>query len=185
MSFNFEEILKEARENGVNKFEEANAGAEKVSGEAPLEVCEMVLQGIQTEAGSGATPTETFAATATLLQKGATSPKTPGGTKFCFGKAEVSVEMIRKHCKKNKITVRQLARGLKDKIMEFMMILGEKAPQGNQSRNMKLELKNVTHEEAVWASDFNTYNENCPDRVRIWLVNSYRRRFRYLQNNEY
>lgn len=43
---------------------------------------------------------------------------------------------------------------------------------------MKLELGNVTKEEAVWASDFNTYNDNCPERVKNWLLKNYRKRFR-------
>jgi hypothetical protein len=52
--------------------------------------------------------------------------------------------------------------GKKEKIMEFLLILGDEAPEWNQTRSMKLEMKNVTREEAVWASDFNTYNEVCP-----------------------
>lgn len=174
----FDDILKEARESASTEYEKSIAGTEKVSGEAPIEVCQLVLEGIKEDAGKGATVGNTFSATAILLQKGATSPRTPGGTKIAFGTAEVTVDVIRKHCKKNKITVRQFARGLKEKIMEFLLILGDNAPEGNQARSFRLENKNVTREEAIWASDFNTYHEGCPERVKAWLIYSYRRRFR-------
>lgn len=76
----------------------------------------------------------TFTAVAILIQKGATSPKTPGQTKYIIGTATVTVDMIRKWTKK--ITVRQLARGLKTEIMELLTPLGDQAPEGNQSKNM-------------------------------------------------
>ncbi len=59
-----------------------------------------------------------------------------------------------------------------------MLILGDDAPEENLAKTMKLEVKNVTQEKALWASDFQTYNENCPSRVRNWLVKNYRARFR-------
>jgi hypothetical protein len=67
---------------------------------------------------------------------------------------------------------------MKNPFVKWLLALGDQAPVGNLARTMKLEMKNVTHEEAVWASDFQTYNPECPDRVRNWLVKNYRSRFR-------
>ncbi len=43
---------------------------------------------------------------------------------------------------------------------------------------MKLEILDVSKDEAIWASDFQTYNPKCPEWVRNWLINNYRKRFR-------
>lgn len=94
----------------------------------------------------------------------------------------VTVDSIRKACRQEKITVRQFARGIKDKIITIMNTLGDQAPEGNLARSMRLDLARVTSEEAVWASDFQTYNSECPTRVRNWLVKNYRSRFRNSQN---
>lgn len=78
-----------------------------------------------------------------------------------------------------KIKVRQFARGLKERIIRLMIMIGEaNYIPGNLSRTMKLEMTKVTHIEALWASDFQTYNPECPTRVRNWLVKNYRSRFR-------
>ena len=59
-----------------------------------------------------------------------------------------------------------------------MVAMGEHAPEGNLPKSFKLATRKVTHEEAVWASDFQTYNNRCPSRVKNWLVKNYRERFR-------
>ncbi len=41
------------------------------------------------------------------------------------------MDTIRRACKNHKVTVRQLARGLKNKIIDLMMVLGDNAPEGN------------------------------------------------------
>jgi hypothetical protein len=81
-------------------------------------------------------------------------------------------------CKKSKITVHKFARGMKERILDFMVAIGDYASEGNQARKMRLELKNVTREEAVWASDFNTYHDGCTEPVKNWLVENYRNCFR-------
>ena len=62
--------------------------------------------------------------------------------------------------------------------MDILLNLGDSAPEGNLSRTIKLELKNLSKEDLVWASDFQTYNPNCPSRVKNWLVKNYKERFR-------
>jgi hypothetical protein len=86
--------------------------------------------------------------------------------------------MIRKSTAVEKITVGKLARGMKDEIVNWLLSLAERSLEGNLARSMKLDLKNITHEECIWASDFQTYNPRCPNRVRVWLVKNYRARFR-------
>jgi hypothetical protein len=81
-----------------------------------------------TETGPNPNPQETMFLTACLLQRGATSPKTPGGTKMVMGSTTITVDLIRKHCRNERITVRQFARGIKQEIMDIMLTLGESAP---------------------------------------------------------
>lgn len=57
-------------------------------------------------------------------------------------------------------------------------MLGEQAPVGNLAKTMKMEVSDLSREDAVWASDFQTYNENCPEKVKNWLIKNYRQRFR-------
>jgi len=148
------------------------------NGEASEFTCSTVLTEIKAKAGANATMGQVFLCVAMLLQKGGTSPKTPGTQMYKYGNASVTVEIIRNACRSHKCTVRQLARGLKDQIIDLMIELGSDAPSGNLAKSMMLELKEVSKEEAIWASDFQTYNERCPFKVRSWLVRNYRLRFR-------
>ena len=150
----------------------------ETSGEANPETCSKILESIAKQADKNAKPFEVFFCVSCLLQRGATSPKTPSGTKFEYGGAGITVEQIRKACRDHKTTVRQFARGIKSQIIEVMIRLGDSAPEGNLSKAMKLDLKNVTQDEAIWASDFQTYNNECPTRVKNWLVKNYQARFR-------
>jgi hypothetical protein len=123
------------------------------SGEATKDVCISTLKRIQKEATlkDKIVPTfsQVFCATAILLQKGATSPQSPGRTKMMVGTTSVTIEMIRKGIAVEKITVRKFARGMKDEIVDWLLSLRDRAPEGNLARSMKLDLKNVTHEECA------------------------------------
>jgi len=180
MAVNLYDIFEQAKEMAVNEASNIDKalGESRSVGEASPEKCNKVIEGIAKELGSNAQLTHIFFVVSFLLQRGATSDKTPGTTKIAYGTATVTVEMIKKHCRTEKITARQFARGLKQKIAEFMLTLGAEAPEGNLAKTMKLEIKNPTKEELIWASDFQTYNENCPARVKNWLVKNYRQRFR-------
>jgi len=100
-------------------------------GEASPEVCSRVLANIGKEAGeqSKIRPFEVYFSFACFLQRGATSPRTPGNNKLSFGNATGTVDIIRRACRTEKITVRQFARGLKSQIADTMMALGD--PEGN------------------------------------------------------
>jgi len=180
MSF---EKMDELLDNTVNEVE---AGGDKLieavqraegAGEASNETCTKIMTLIATEAKSNL-PGEVLITVAYLLQRGATSPKTPSSTKFSYGTTTVTVEQIRKACRIEKVTVRQFARGMKDRILRIMQALGDQAPEGNLAKTMRLDIPKMSKEEAVWASDFQTYNPDCPTRVKNWLVKNYRERFR-------
>ena len=113
--FNTEELTKTLSSTGT-------------TGEAREETCLKILAQIGTESGpEGAEAKQVLFATAYLLQKGATSPQTPGATKYMIGNVSVTVELIRKACRQERVTVKQFARGIKDKIILIMNNLGEQA----------------------------------------------------------
>jgi hypothetical protein len=122
---------------------------------------------------------EIFFCIAMICQKGATSNKSNANLSYKYRNCTITVNQLRLACHKcGGASVRQLARGLKDQIISLMKSLGNKGVPGNLHRSMSLDLPNLSSEEAIWASDFQTYNPNCPQRVRIWLVKNYRARFR-------
>ena len=59
-----------------------------------------------------------------------------------------------------------------------MIALEDHAPDGNLANVMRLDRMKIDKSEAIWCSDFHTFNENCPDRVRNWLQKNYRARYR-------
>lgn len=88
--------------------------------------------------------------TATLLQKGATSPRTADAMSASISTVTLSVGEIRAACKKENITVRQLARGLKDKIADSMLALGEFASKGNLSKLALADIPDLSVTEQIW-----------------------------------
>jgi hypothetical protein len=185
--FDLKKIFEESKGSLSEKSENINNALQdfQQAGEASMLVCGKIFTAIHKEAGSEATKADTFLATAFILQMGATSPKTPGTKKMSIASATVTVDMVRKACREeNKTTVRQFARGIKQEVIDILLAMGDAAPEGNLARTIKLELKNLTKEELMWASDFQTYNDNCPTRIRNWLVKNYRSRFRTKDSKE-
>lgn len=160
-----------SKQNTDHVFMEINS-----AGEASEARIQNVLRKIAFEIG-----TEDIASiyicVALLIQMGATAPAMPRDTKITYEGVTVNVGMLSRHCKSEKVTIRQVARKLKSAIPKIVMTMGDGAPEGNLAKQMRLELKGVTNEEAIWASDFQTYNEECPERVRNWLVKDYRNKF--------
>nr|YP_009492181.1 hypothetical protein [Pseudopediastrum integrum]AWI68802.1 hypothetical protein [Pseudopediastrum integrum] len=145
-------------------------------GEASKETCKNILLKIQ-QVSKSKNIGDVTVSVSILLQKGATSPKTAGNQKSSWGSTTIDVEMIRNACKVNSVTVRQFARGMKDIVANQMRSLGNFGAKGNLSRKASLEIENMTTEEEIWASDFQTYNPNCPARVKKWLVKNFESRF--------
>ena len=71
-------------------------------------------------------------------------------------------------------TVRQLCRTLRNEIYAFAKILGE---EGDLAKQMRLSNPNLSHEDAIWCSNFQTTNPSCQDTVRNWLTANYEKRF--------
>ncbi|NJM80588.1 MAG: hypothetical protein HC854_14990 [Flavobacterium sp.] len=178
--FNLEEITNRAKNMNIEDLKDSVKSS--YNNEASPEEIEKIILGLCEEKET--TPDIVLTALAILLQQGATSVKTPGQKGAIVKGKRIEVNDIRRIAKKSAlkrsdISLRQIARALKQEIVDILLTMGDCAPDGNLSKLMKLELKNVTKTEAIWASDFQTYNEKCPERVRNWLVNNYMQKFRY------
>jgi hypothetical protein len=145
-------------------------------GEASEYVCKKVLDDISRD--KRGPKFDVAVAASHLCQGGATSPKSPDDKKVFVNNISLSNRELKTSCKKNGVTVRQFARGFKDGIIDNMMVLGwEFASPGNLSKQIQIDIPNLSKEELLWASDFQTYNERCPERVREWLLKNYKNRF--------
>jgi len=71
-------------------------------------------------------------------------------------------------------TNRQLARTLCKEIFQIAEIL---EIEGDLANQMQLSYPNMSKDELVWCSNFQTKNPDCPELVRKWLVKNYRERF--------
>jgi hypothetical protein len=90
---------------------------------------------------------------------------------------DLKVLELRNACKTAGITVRKLARGIRDDVIKVAMKHGI---EGNLSKNYKLENPNFDPQDLIWVSDFQTFSENpaMPENVRQWLLENYRSRFK-------
>jgi hypothetical protein len=120
---------------------------------------------------------ECYIAITIILQKGGTSKRMSGSQEAVYGDQSITLSSIREACKNNKITVRQLARTLREQIIDVMKTLDDPDLEGNLARKFARAHPDATQEEKYWASDFQTDNPECPDRVREWLIADYTERF--------
>nr|AWI68237.1 hypothetical protein [Pediastrum angulosum] len=112
-----------------------------------------------------------------LAQEGATSPKYAENRKVEMYGVSLKVGELRNSCKKVGVTVRKLARGLQN---EIITVAKRHNIEGNLSKSYKMENPNYNRQDLIWASDFQTFNENpaMPESVKIWLLENYRSRFK-------
>lgn len=111
-----------------------------------------------------------------LCQKGG-SNKNAGNTIYerngkslSSSELHIIIEEIEK-----KGTIRQFARTMANDIANFAIIMEE---EGDLAKQIKLQHPNLSNEELVWCSNFQTNNPNCPKRIKDWLVENYNKRFR-------
>lgn len=119
---------------------------------------------------------EAFILITGLLQRGGSNKNAINSVKFSYNNTILSAkefQNIISRIKKN-ITNRQFARSVANDIVKVGLLLGI---EGDLSNQMKYEYPNLTKEEAVWCSNFQTSNPNCPPKIRNWLVKNYRNRF--------
>ncbi len=76
---------------------------------------------------------------------------------------------------KKRGTIRQYARGVADEIQTVARVL---EIEGDLAHQMKLDHPSLSLEDAVWCSNFQTRNPNCPENVRSWLNDNHKNRFR-------
>jgi len=116
-----------------------------------------------------------------LAQKGGTNKSATNSATFSLniGKnkpvsltAQELINIIKLHEKSG--TIRQLARSLADEIYELATAL---KIDGDLASQMRYDYPELSFEDAVWCSNFQTTNPNCPTNVRDWLVNNYKSRF--------
>jgi hypothetical protein len=148
-------------------------------GTASKERIEQVLSEIhQSSAGNqDSHQKESDLATMVILQKGGTSRRMSGSKQFKCGHTTVTLSTIREVCKCHKITVRQLARSIRDEIIHTVLSIDDPDLEGNLAKKFCRACPNATQEEKYWASDFQTDNTECPERVREWLTRDHTSRF--------
>lgn len=72
-------------------------------------------------------------------------------------------------------TIRQFCRTMADEIAMVALAIEE---NGDLTKQMILDHPELTLEDAIWCSNFQTKNPNCPKKVKDWLVLNYSKRFR-------
>ncbi len=122
-------------------------------------------------------PSDLVIAVCMLLQKGGTSRQMNANSYYKYATAQVYRHDLSTVLggKFKKVTARQFARAMAQKIAETALELNI---PGNQSKNYQLDFPDATDEDLCWASDFQTFNPNCPEHVRSWLLKNFQKRFR-------
>lgn len=115
--------------------------------------------------------------TAHLVQIGATSPRFADSRLVTEYGVEIRAGELKEACKRNGITVRKYARGIRNFVIK---VASANNIAGNLSKNYKLENPSCDTQDLIWVADFQTFSENpaMPEHVRTWLLQNYKNRFR-------
>lgn len=135
----------------------------------------LVLDEVQTKIGTESIEI-TYILITGVLQKGGSNAKAGNSVNFSFNNYSLSSHQLQNAIKKvvKNGTNRQLARTICDDIVDIAL---EFNIPGDLHAQMRMEYSDISDSEAVWCSNFQTTNPNCPERVRDWLVSNYRARF--------
>lgn len=110
-----------------------------------------------------------------LCQRGGTNKNISGTVMYQISDKQLTAQQFQKICQDTgKGTPRQFARTMAQDIVDAAKILNE---EGDLARQMRLEFPKISSEEAIWCSNYQGSNPNCPETVRKWLVFDQRRRF--------
>lgn len=112
-----------------------------------------------------------------MVQEGATSPKYAGSRLVTDYGVVIKVDDFRASLKSAGLTARKFARGVKDDVIK---VAKTHRLEGNLSKSYKLDFPDYDTQDLPWVSDFQTFSENpaIPERVKNWLLENYRNRFR-------
>lgn len=164
MEFNFEEFKKLG----------AADKPPRTTGEAPRAQCMKVVEEMQKMKGLNSKE-KAMAIISGICQRGGTNRSANTiSTTFGIQGAFANSKEFGDVCKKYGMTPRQFARTMASDIYKFAEIMQE---EGDLSRQMAADYPNLSMEERVWCSNFQTTNPDCPENVRAWLVNNFRNRF--------
>ena len=108
-----------------------------------------------------------------IMQNGGSNKNAGQAVSFSIEDKTLSAQELQSYIKsiKSTSTNRQLARALADEIGQIAYSLGL---EGDLSNQMRYDHPDLTFEDAVWCSNFQTTNQNCPEIVRDWLVYNYK-----------
>lgn len=112
-----------------------------------------------------------------LLQKGGSNKNATNTISVDYKKYTLQASKLLEAIKtfKTNGTIRQYARGMADIIATVAL---ELEIEGDLANQMRLQKPDITTEEAVWCSNFQTRNPKCPESVRKWLRENLESRFR-------
>lgn len=118
------------------------------------------------------------AAIALLCQRGATNTNTGSKVQVKLGEKDkaniLRASDLQSACKKHGITVRQMARTMRSEIHQFAKAYKE---EGDLTAQYLRDNPDMTEEDKYWCSNFQSENPECPQHIREWLLNDYKRRF--------
>lgn len=120
---------------------------------------------------------EVYVAITVVLQRGGTNKGAGNTAKVTLRDKSLTAQDLQNtiNVTKKNATNRQFARALANEIVQVALQLNIEGDLANQ---MRFEFPDLTQEEAIWCSNFQTTNPQCPERVRNWLVQNYKNRFR-------
>jgi hypothetical protein len=113
-----------------------------------------------------------------LAQNGGTNRNAGSSISYSAFNKTLNVSDLQSYLRANNLntaTIRQFCRGLANEIAQTAEIIGQDGDLANQ---MGRDDPNITKAEAAWCSNFQTTNPNCPEKVRHWLLNNFKDRFK-------
>jgi hypothetical protein len=147
----------------------------KSTGQMSEDECKKIISAVKTR-GTFDSDSQALIAITGLCQLGATNRNAGRSISYTYkGKTLTSGEFLN-ICQgvKGGGTPRQFARTMGSTIAKIAINLQE---PGDLSRQIKLDHPNITLEEECWCSNFQSINPDCPDLVREWLREDFRKRF--------
>lgn len=150
------------------------------SGIATPNEIDLVIGTIITEKkleASQATYNKVLVTLAHMCQRGATSPKYAESITILDYGVSLKVGDLKFACKKNGITVRKFARGIRGTIIKLAKKFNI---EGNLAKSYKLTVQDYDVQDLIWVSDFNTFSDDpeIPEHIKEWLLNNFKNRFR-------
>lgn len=170
---NYDKLREELGKIDVNKIKVKD----RTMGELPKETCYTITNNLAKK--KKISYELAFALITGLAQNGGTNIK-GSSIRFELGNNSLStnelMDVIVNTMEKNKkCTIRQFCRTMANDIADIALIMNI---EGDLAKKMRKEIPNISEEEAIWCSNFQTQNPRCPDKTRKWLVDNYLKRFK-------